>query len=239
MSSIFISRNGFLCRNTTPDDFAGIRDVCRRVYPFVAPYNTDQLESHHAVFPEGQLVVIEEATKKVVGMAASLVVRWDDYEMADSWSELTDRGYFSNHDPESGRTLYGAEVMVDPAFQGKGLGKLLYEARRETCRQLGLLRIRAGARLRGYGTYAGELSPEVYVHRVVQRRIFDPTLSFQVKQGFRVVGLTSDYLKNDPESLGYAAVIEWLNPEKAEPGHIEAQERFYQRLQKADGEFSS
>jgi hypothetical protein len=34
-----------------------------------------------------------------------------------------------------------------------------------------------------------------------------------------VIGTVSDYLRHDPESLGHAAVIEWLNPEVAEtPG---------------------
>ena len=62
-------------------------------------------------------------------MASSLIVCWDDYSFSDSWSEMTDRGYFSNHDPENGKTLYGAEVMVHPDYQGKGLGKRLYQAR--------------------------------------------------------------------------------------------------------------
>ena len=44
--------------------------------------------------------------------------------------------------------LYGAEVMVHPARQGTGVGKCLYEARRALTIRLGLLRIRAGARLR-------------------------------------------------------------------------------------------
>ncbi|MEO6969541.1 MAG: hypothetical protein ABI217_01435 [Chthoniobacterales bacterium] len=43
----------------------------------------------------------------------------------------------------------------------------------------------------------------------------DPTLSFQIKQGFVPLAVAPDYLHHDPESLGYAAVIEWLNPEVA------------------------
>ena len=43
----------------------------------------------------------------------------------------------------------------------------------------------------------------------------DPTLSFQLKQGFHVLAVVSKYLRNDPESHGYAALIEWLNPDLA------------------------
>jgi hypothetical protein len=44
------------------------------------------------------------------------------------------------------------------------------------------------------------------------RRVSDPTLAFQLGQGFRVLGVVPHYLEAGPESLGFAAVIEWLNP---------------------------
>ena len=40
----------------------------------------------------------------------------------------------------------------------------------------------------------------------------DPTLSFQLARGFRVIGVVGGYLRFDPESLGKAAVIERVNP---------------------------
>ncbi|MEO6056991.1 MAG: hypothetical protein ABIQ49_09145 [Gemmatimonadales bacterium] len=82
-------------------------------------------------------------------------------------------------------------------------------------RRLGLLRIRAGARLRGYHHHVGTHSPEEYVACVVRGELGDPTLSFQIRQGFRVLAVVSGYLRNDPESGGHAAVIEWLNPAAA------------------------
>ncbi len=35
--------------------------------------------------------------------------------------------------------------------------------------------------------------------------------------GFHVLAVVPHYLKDDPASLGYAAVIEWLNPETIVP----------------------
>jgi hypothetical protein len=78
--------------------------------------------------------------------------------------------------------------------------------------RLGLRRIRAGARLRGYHAHADRLTAEEYVARVVRGEIHDPTLSFQLKRGFKVIAVVSGYLRHDPESLGHAAVIEWINP---------------------------
>lgn len=202
-------------RHTGPGDFAGIIEMTRRIYPEAPPWTTVQLTSHLERFPEGQFVA--ECESRIVGMSASLIVLWDDYQIDTAWRDLTAAGTFANHDPERGRTLYGAEVMVDPAMQGRGVGSRLYEARRELVVALGLRRIRAGARLRGFHRYAGRLSPQEYVARVEQGLIRDATLSFQLHHGFHVIAVVSRYLLHDPESLGHAAVIEWINPDYAEP----------------------
>jgi GNAT superfamily N-acetyltransferase len=202
---------------TRPEHFSRIIGLCLDVYPSSKPWNEAQLASHIRVFPEGQLAAIHRPSGLVVGMAASLIVLWDDYEFDHSWREITDAGFFTTHDPESGRTLYGAEIMVDPAWQGMGIGKELYVARRELCRRLGLLRIRAGARLAGFGAYADRLTALEYVRKVIAGEIGDPTLSFQISQGFHVLAITDAYLFKDPESQGFAAVIEWVNEEVARP----------------------
>lgn len=224
-----------MVRNTEARDIPGITALCRRVYRATEPWAADQLESHMRVFPDGQFVAVVPATQQVVGMAASLIVAWDDYGMTQDWKDFTDRGYFTNHDPE-GRTLYAAEVMVDPDMQGRGVGKQLYAARRELCRRLGLRRIRAGARLRGYRAYADSLSPEEYVERVVAGELGDPTLSFQLRQRFRVIGVVRDYLANDPASQGHAAVIEWVNHAVATRRDLRGRDpRFGRRRTPPDG----
>lgn len=217
---------GIRVRQRRPEDTPQIIDIFRAIYPDSPPWTPTQLTSHLEVFPEGQLVA--EVDGCVVGMAASLIVLWDDYSMDTSWRDFTDHGMFRNHDPARGRTLYGAEIMVHPAFQGLGVGKRLYEARRELVGRFGLLRIRAGARLAGYHRHAERLSPEDYTRRVVAGELTDPTLSFQLARGFAVIGVARHYLRHDPESLGHAAVIEWLNPKVATPADYAAQEAWTQ-----------
>lgn len=215
-------RPEIIVRNTRPEDFAPIIEMTREVYHDSPSWKMEQLSSHLEVFPEGQVVAAEQETGRVVGMAASLIVDWDEYDMRASWRDFTDRGTFQNHNPVTGRTLYGAEIMVRPSKQGRGIGKKIYAARRELVRRMGLLRIRAGARLCGYHLHADRLTPEKYVTEVLAGRLSDPTLSFQLKQGFMPLAVASDYLHHDPASLGFAAVIEWLNPEIARPEHYAA-----------------
>ncbi|MGE0616727.1 MAG: phosphoenolpyruvate carboxylase [Bacteriovoracia bacterium] len=209
------SQSPYVLTHPLPQHFEKIQDLCRRVYPFSKPWSLAQLESHRAYFPDGQLVVLEKASGRVIGMAFSLIVYWNDYSHQDNWQDFTSAGFFHNHDPAKGKTLYGAEVMVDPEYRGQGVGKLLYRGRQEIAKKYGLKRIRAGARLRGYGKFQEKLTPQEYVRKVVAKEIYDPTLSFQLGQGFRAIDVAANYLFNDPESLGYAAVIEWLNPEIA------------------------
>ncbi len=207
-------------RNTEPRDFAGITELCSRIYPDTAPWNAEQLSSHLQVFPEGQFVAVHGAEEQVVGMSASLIVDWEDYKTLDDWEQFTADGMFTNHDPKRGRTLYGAEVIVDPTLQHHGIGDKIYSARRALTESHKLLRIRAGSRLRGYCRCAARLKPDDYVVGVVEGHEYDPTLSFQLKEGFHVVAVVPHYLSDDPESLGYAAVIEWLNPQLIREEHI-------------------
>ncbi len=202
-------------RELRTEDFSAIHRISKQIYPDSPAWSDAQLASHLAVFPEGQLVA--ETAGEVVGMAASLIVLWDDYAFETSWREFTANGFFTNHVPEKGRTLYGAEIMVQPARQGSGIGKALYDARRDLCKRLGLLRIRAGARLAGYHRSAAGMSPEEYTEKVVKGELTDPTLSFQLGRGFEVLAVARDYLRHDPESFGHAAVIEWINPAVATP----------------------
>ncbi|MEQ1897086.1 MAG: GNAT family N-acetyltransferase [Vicinamibacterales bacterium] len=217
VSVVELSRVGtdVLVRHTRRNDILAIIELCRICYPNDAPWTEEQLLAHQRVFPEGQFVAVDRASGRVVGMAASLVVPWDDYDMETNWKDFTAGGTFENHDPVRGRTLYAAEIMVHPSVRRRGIAGRLYEARRELVEHLGLLRIRAGGRLRGYHRYAATMSPQEYVDAAMKGTITDPTLAFQLKQGFRVVGVVRHYLEVDAESLGNAAVIEWLNPEAA------------------------
>ncbi len=205
-----------IVRNTIPADFDAIEHLSRVTYPDDFPWTADYLARHLEIFPEGQFVAVDTERDGVVGMAAGLIVSWDDYDHLDTYDDFTDEGWFTNHDP-SGRTYYGAEVIVDPDRRGEGIGSRIYDARKDFVRSLRLLRIRAGARLAGYSAHATELDAKEYVRKVAAGELYDPTLTFQLKHDFRVLAVVSDYFARDKKSRGYAAVIEWINDEVITP----------------------
>ena len=205
---------GIMVRETQAMDLPAIEALSRRVYPQQRPWALPDLRRHLEHFPEGQLVAIDLQTGALCGMAASLVLRSDAFPEDASWLEVTGGGTLSTHDARHGTLLYGAEVMVDPDSRGRGVGKALYRGRRALAQGRRLDGIMAGARIPGYRKHASVLSAEAYVERVVRGEICDPTLSFQLRQGFVALRVVRNYL-HDPDSLHHAVVIYWPSPERA------------------------
>ena len=199
-----------LVRATTLPDIDALLKLQAQVYPSIEPWKRDQLAHQLEVFPEGQLVAVLNG--RLVGCASSLVVLWDEWADEHTWKEITDSGTFNTHNP-SGFTLYGAEVFVDPRLRGKRLGHSLYEARRKLCKQLNLRRIIACGRLPGYHHYSEQMTVELYAKKVLWGDLVDPVLSFQLHEGFRFCGVMNNYLQEDTESAGHAALIVWINPD--------------------------
>jgi GNAT superfamily N-acetyltransferase len=197
-----------LIANTTEDDFDLIRELQQKVYPNLKPWSYEQLANHIKVFPDGQLVA--RLGDKIVGTSSSLIILWDEYGPYHNWGEVTGAGTFNTHNP-SGKTLYGAEVCVDPTFRKKGIGHKIYEARREICRKFNLKRIIAAGRLPNYYKYADKMDPQTYAMHVIWGDIYDPVLRFQIKEGFQFCGIVENYLRGDKESLEFATLIVWLN----------------------------
>ena len=201
-------------RPTNLEDYAAIRALQRSTQPGLG-CTLKQFESQRLAFREGQLVA--ECDGEVVGAASSLIVQWDDFTHDHTWQAITGEGYFSTHDMQ-GRTLYGAETLVDVSRHGFSAGRALHAARRKLCRKLNLRRIIGTARLPGYNAVCTTMSPQEYAQRVIWGDIDDPMLRFQMAQGYHFCGILEDYLPADVESAGHAALIVWLNPLFAPPG---------------------
>lgn len=207
------SRGEATLRQVESKDLDALIALNKRCFPAMAEqnvvWNRAQLQNHLRLFPEGQLLI--EIDGQVVGAVSSLIVNMgtDPYR-AHTYAGITDGGYFHNHDPQ-GDTLYGADVYVDPACRGMGLGHELYQARRDLCVRLNLRRILAGGRVHGYKDHASTLTPEQYVDAVERGKLKDLVLSFQLREGFVVRGVLRNYIR-DPNSRNVATLIEWANP---------------------------
>lgn len=199
-----------------PADYAAIGEICRIVYPHEPPYTAAELAEHRALYPQGQFVAEHVPTGRPVGVHFTLRLRLADYHIDDSWDVLTAHGTFEDHDP-SGLTLYGADVFVSPDHQHHGLAHALTDATRTLVVEENLWRMVGASRLPGYGAVAGSVRAAEYVRDVVAGSRVDPVLSAHLKDGWQVVRPIAGYLQHDVESANWAAVIQWVNPERPPP----------------------
>ena len=197
-------------RPMTRDDIPAVVELQKRVFPGMTPWSPELLARHLSIFPEGQLVAVDE-NGRAVGSSSSLIIDWDDYADSAKWSLITGDGTFETHNP-LGKTLYGADIGVDPLARRRGVGTLLYEARKNIVRKLGLKRLLAGGRIPGYAQVSAQMTPRQYVTEVIEGKRKDPTLNFQIDNGFVVLDVIADYL-HDAESRNFATLLEWLNPQ--------------------------
>lgn len=209
-------------RNAELADIPAIRDLCKEVYAEQLTYSEAQLRGHLLKFPIGQFVAIFEG--KVVGYCATFRIAEALALKAHSWAEITGGGFGSRHEPD-GDWLYGMDVFVDPRLRQHRIGQRLYNARKALAARLGLKGIIFGGRLPGLARRWKKVgSAQAYADLVKDRKIRDSVLTFQLRNGFELIGVLPNYLPSDQESMGYAAHLVWRNPKyqsRPETGRVQ------------------
>jgi len=199
-------------RNTVHEDIPKIVKLQEVSFPQMAIegmiWKPHHLESHLKVFSQGQFVA--EYDGQIVGSVSSLIVKLDPAYKEHTWAEVCGGPEFKNHNA-TGDSLYGADVSTHPDYRRLGIATLLYDARKDLCISLNLRRIIAGGRLFNYCEFVEKMSPDEYVQQVIEEKIDEPVLGFQLKNGFKFIKVLQNYLK-DSRSVDYATFIEWKNP---------------------------
>ena len=209
-----------LVRNARADDIPALVALTARVYGSEWAHSPDMLRGQQARFPEGQFVA--EYEDRIVGFCATFRIDEASAMRAHSWNEITGGGYASRHDP-LGDWLYGMDVCVDPDYRGLRLGRRLYAARKRLCQKLGLRGIVFGGRMPGLQRrMASYGSVEAYAQAVREGRSRDATLSFQLRNGFELIGVLPGYIPGDRESMGYAAHLVWRDPSRLDQPRVPA-----------------
>lgn len=202
-------------RNATLADVSAIADLSSRVYAGTGMYGYSEgpLTGQINNFPQGQFVIT--VNEKIVGYCATFRISEAIGLKPHTWAEITGNGYASRHDP-NGDWLYGMEVCVDPEYRGYRLGQRLYNERKKLCQSLGLKGIVFAGRLptlerrlKKYGNV------ENYIEQIKLKKVRDPVLSFQLHNGFEVIGVIPEYLTADHQSMGYGIHLIWRNPKIA------------------------
>lgn len=205
-----------------PEHGQGIHEVACLAHGFPlgsrACANADHIAQIIERFPEGQFVVVTdmpEGKERVIGMALAMRTKYLPSSRPLSWMEMVGGLNLAFHDP-AGQWLYGVDKAVHPDFQGRGVATALYKAQFGLVERLGLSGMYAGGMLKGYGIYREQMSVREYAARVLHGEIFDPTVSVQIKRGFKPYGVIENYAW-DPQAEHTGMLIVWERPVAPQP----------------------
>nr|WP_255574019.1 bifunctional GNAT family N-acetyltransferase/carbon-nitrogen hydrolase family protein [Erythrobacter sp. SCSIO 43205] len=177
-------------------------------------YTQGEIRGQINNYPEGCFVA--QLDGKIVGYCASMRLD-ENVALSDhTWDEVTGNGFGSRHDP-TGDWLYGYELCVDPKVRGTRLGRRLYEERRTLAERLELTGIVFGGRMPGYARAKRRKNnradnPQEYLDLILEGKVHDPVLRFQLANGFEPAGILHKYLPEDRASRGNAVRMVWRNP---------------------------
>ena len=165
------------------------------------------MEAYCRVFPEGGFVALDDDTP--VGFGLGILLDFDFEDTSHSLDDLTGEEDCGNHNPD-GDWYYGVTIAVNPQYRKRGIGNRLYELRKEVVRTLNKKGIVAGGVIPGYAKHLHDMTADQYIDQVVAGNLHDPTLSFQIANGFQARGAIPDYL-DDPTVGNNAVLIVWEN----------------------------
>ena len=166
-----------------------------------------QYKRHIELFPEGQMIVLDG--DRVI--AATTTLMQNHHKGHHTFLEISDNLWLGTHDPKA-EWLYGLDVSVHPDYQGRGIGREIYNARQEVARDLGCLgQMTAGMPI-GFDKVKDQMTIAEYCDKLIKGEIIDPTVTAQTKCGFILVEPLFDYL-DDPRSGNCSVLMYWpLDP---------------------------
>ena len=198
--------------NLAPGHAEALAALELAAFPTIDPddlYDADELVLLAETFPQGNFVALDEG--RPIAMGLGLLVEFDFAHTQHSLAEITGEDGVSNHSIDY-PWYYGTDISVYPEYRGRGIGRRLYELRKDCVRRLNKKGIVAGGVLPGYADHIDTLSAQDYIDRVVAGELYDPTLTFQLENGFEARGVIEGYLE-DPSVGNNSVLIVWENPD--------------------------
>jgi len=181
-------------------------------YPTADPedlYDQGSLTTLAGDFPEGCFAGFDDGA--LVAMGLGLRKNFDLGNPQHTIDDIVphDPGR-SGHEPD-GPWYYGTGISVRPEYRRRGIGRELYALRKRVCAELDLNGIVAGGVMPGYAEHINTMSADDYIAEVRSGALYDPTLTFQVENGFELGPALENYI-TDPAVNSYASLIVWHNP---------------------------
>ena len=191
-------------RNIEFSDYTDIKEIMDIVYANAGgAWTENQVLSQIKQFPEGQICICDD--NKLIAAIISIIVYFNNED--HTYNQITSNGFLYNH-TYKGNVLYGVDMFIHPKYQNQHLGKELYHIRRKIRKDFNLERIVIGGRIPNFINYS--IPVKDYVSKVINKKIFDPVLSFQLSNSFNIIKILPNYFPEDMESRTYGILMETI-----------------------------
>ena len=180
-------------------------------------YHANELATLAKQFSQGTVVGFDGPDREHP-VAAGLGVRthFDFDNPQHDLKTFFDQAPTDSGDDPTGTWYYGTDIIVSPAYRRQGIGRELYDLRKQMCEDLNLAGIVAGGVIPGFAEHKAKMSADDYIAEVRAGRLYDPTLTFQLENGFEALCALAGYM-NDPAVDSWASLIVWHNPNHRPP----------------------
>lgn len=197
-------------RTIRTEDAEAMSTLMRVCFPQIGEEDLllpEEFQHHAQHFPEGQFVAHDG--ERIVGMGIGLFVDIDFANLPATELALEGGAYFENHSLNAD-WYYGVGICVHPDYRRHGIGRALYNLRKDLVRRYQKKGIVAAAVLRDYPQNKKRMTAHEYIARVTAGELLDRTLSVQLKNGFQVRQALHGFFHDDAAD-NWSALIVWEN----------------------------
>ncbi|MEM9774294.1 MAG: GNAT family N-acetyltransferase [Chloroflexota bacterium] len=205
MAIIFTNLNKGLAKQVDE-----LTEICFPDMPDDNRYVYEELLVMSDVFPEGAIVALDDKNNRVVGFGTGIFTDIDHRNMPAREHDILGDYGVKNHTMK-GSFYFGSEFCVHPDFRGQGIGRKIYDHRKEVVVRNNKIGFFAPAALQGFGNYKDKMDIHEYLEKVQGGEIYDSTLTMQIRNNFQVVRPMQDFFDH-PKADNWCALIYWGNP---------------------------
>lgn len=169
----------------------------------------EEIETLSRLYPRGQIVCVLDG--KVIGANLSRIVPFEAFSKPHTQEDCIDQSRFE-FDAAIGDSVYGLDVFVHPDYQNLKVGKQIVELFVKNVFEDNFYCMMGICRVVNYPAHMHEMDCETYALKVKNKELYDPCLSFHVRNGMEYVNVSPGFCEDDISSAGYGVIMASYNP---------------------------